>query len=1089
VTLVIEDAAGKRVRNLVSDTPFPAGKNTVWWDGTDDLGRDPEAARHGLYSIPARFVAPGRYRVRGITHAPIHLRYEFSVYTGGSPAWETEDGRGGWLANHTPPSAVLFVPGAEAAKSPAAPCPGGTVLVGSYVSEGGSGLAWLDLQGRKRFGQMWIGGVWTGATHLARDRGPKRVSGVYAYTGAAWEGGGFDGPKPELRLAELLTSEARAAAPRDGRFGKGWDRPLLTPNAPYQGILPQGASSSAGEQDPRYTFPDNAHTGLSGLAVYNARLVASLPKMNQLLWVDAARRRILGTCEVTDPRGVAFDSQGRLLVLSGTRLLRYEVGADPTHLASPTVLVGRGLEDPQGIALDAASRVFVSDWGRSHQVRLFSPEGRLLRAFGRPGEPKAGPYDALHMNHPKGVTVDGAGRLWVAEEDTQPKRVSVWNANGTLWRAFYGPSEYGGGGTLDPRDRSRFYYHGMEFRLDWKSGTNRLVSVYHRPGPRDLPMPDGYGVAGMPETPLYAHGRQYLTNCYTSNPTNGSGLAMLWLLQDGRARPVAALGGSANWSALKPLRSRAGWPVAPEAKLDDVMFAWSDLNGDGHLQPREVAFWRARCGGVTVMPDLSFLAARVDDRVVRFRPTGFSPKGAPLYAPAEGRVLLKGAQPPTSSGGDQALLCDDGRLVLTVGPEPFAPQSMGGGRGGKADWSYPSLWPGLHASHESPAPDRAGELIGTTRLLGGPVTPSAGQSGPLWAVNGNQGDVYLFTSDGLFVSELFRDVRSGKTWSMPEARRGMLLDGLTLHDENFWPSIARTSDGRVYLVDGARSSLVRVDGLETVRRLPVGWLTVSKEDLQRAREWQLQEEAKRQQSGPTEELRVALRGTAPVVDGKLEDWPDAQWAAIDTRGVGAFFDSKSKPFDVRAALAVAGDRLYAAYRTDDPALLRNSGDPIAPFKTGGALDLMLGTDPKADSGRRGPVEGDLRLLVTQVEGKTRAVLYRAVVPGTQRPVAFSSPWRTLTLDEVRDVSDQVRLAGAEGNYEFSVPLAALGLLPAPGLTLRGDVGILRGNGFQTVHRVYWHNKATGITSDVPSEAELTPQLWGTWRFEAPKESR
>ena len=26
--------------------------------------------------------------------------------------------------------------------------------------------------------------------------------------------------------------------------------------------------------------------------------------------------------------------------------------------------------------------------------------------------------------------------------------------------------------------------------------------------------------------------------------------------------------------------------------------------------------------------------------------------------------------------------------------------------------------------------------------------------------------------------------------------------------------------------------------------------------------------------------------------------------------------------------------------------------------------------------------------------------------------------------------------------------------------------------------VYWSNKATGITADVPSEAELTPGLWG-----------
>jgi hypothetical protein len=49
---------------------------------------------------------------------------------------------------------------------------------------------------------------------------------------------------------------------------------------------------------------------------------------------------------------------------------------------------------------------------------------------------------------------------------------------------------------------------------------------------------------------------------------------------------------------------------------------------------------------------------------------------------------------------------------------------------------------------------------------------------------------------------------------------------------------------------------------------------------------------------------------------------------------------------------------------------------------------------------------------------------------------------------------------------------------------QGDLGILRGNGFQTLQRVYWHNKSAGLVSDLASEAELTPQLWGTFEFKA-----
>ena len=374
-------------------------------------------------------------------------------------------------------------------------------------------------------------------------------------------------------------------------------------------------------------------------------------------------------------------------------------------------------------------------------------------------------------------------------------------------------------------------------------------------------------------------------------------------------------------------------------------------------------------------------------------------------------------------------------------------------------------------------------VIGTTRLLGDFVTPSSSDAGPLWCINGNQGNMYLFTVDGLFVAEFFRDVRRGPTWSMPVAKRGMLLNDLTLHDENFWPSITQTKDGKVYLLDGARSSLVRVDGLENIRRLPENKVSLSADDLVRARAYFVEAEAIRQRNQGRGTMKVALRKAAPEVDGLLDDWIGADWVDIDRSGVAAYFNSSSKAYDVRAAVAVSGDRLYAAFRTGDGSLLRNSGEiPNAVFKTGGALDLMIGADAGADEKRSRPVSGDTRLLITKRKNQTVATLYRAVVPGTADPVPFSSPWRTITLDRVEDVSAQVHLAGTNGNYEVSIPLAALGLKVQPGQRIKGDLGILRGNGFQTVQRVYWANKASAITADVPSEAELMPGLWGQWEF-------
>ena len=41
--------------------------------------------------IPEQPVPPGAYRVRGLYRKPLDLRYEFSIYNPGSPAWSTAD--------------------------------------------------------------------------------------------------------------------------------------------------------------------------------------------------------------------------------------------------------------------------------------------------------------------------------------------------------------------------------------------------------------------------------------------------------------------------------------------------------------------------------------------------------------------------------------------------------------------------------------------------------------------------------------------------------------------------------------------------------------------------------------------------------------------------------------------------------------------------------------------------------------------------------------------------------------------------------------------------------------------------------------
>jgi hypothetical protein len=1032
VTLVIDNDKGIRVRNLISAAWYPAGDNTVYWDGLDDWGRDRDAARHGVYYVPGKFVEPGKYRIRGLVRDSIKPFYEFATYSTGTPPWRTpDDHTGAWLANHTPPQAALFVPAAlSPVKEP-------VVLLGCYVTEGPDGLAWVDLDGKKRGGKAWIGGTWTAAPFLASDKGAKSATNIAAYTASVWETAKQSG-QAELRVNALtLTSKNDYGVQQIVK-------------------LPAGAMKN-----------DSIYEVIGGLAVHDGIAVVSLKKANKLLYIDVKQKKLIDSESVQSPRGLAFDAAGRLLVLSGGKLLR-----------NKEVLI-QSLPDPVAITFDARQRIYISDRGNSHTIKVFDENGKFITQIGKPGAPRTGPYDPLHMNNPAGIAIDSKEQLWVTEEEFLPKRVSVWSLDGRLIKAFYGPPKYGGGGTLDPKDTTAFYYvepgrGAMELSLDWKTGSTVVRNIFYRAG-NEL----AWRSAG-PELPLEHNGKRYFANCYNSSPTGGHVTGFLFIEKNGMVQPCAAMGKANTWDVLKEEQFKAGWPQGKA----EYFFIWSDTNNDGQTQMEEVSFTKGISGGITVMPDLSFCISRLGDKALRLPVTGFNKQGVPSWSLSNAELVATGVMPPASSGGDQLLAMNDGWAALTLGIAPFARESISGTKNGVAVWSYPNLWPGLHASHSAPLPENEGQIIGATRLLGGPMDLGK-RIGQLWAVNGNHGSVYFFTQDGLFVAALFDVMRKGKLWRMPVAYRNMPLDGISLGEENFWPGITKTNNGNVYLVDGARSSLVRLDGIGNIQRLPDAELVVSAEDMQKSRAWQLEAEVKRQKENNAKILSIGWLTQPPVVDGKPDEYAQCQWADIDKRGVKAYFNANTKPYNLVATAAVYGDRLYMMYKTGNEKLLQNTGEmPVALFKTGGALDLMIGADLTADSNRRKPVAGDSRLLVSMVNGKPQALLYKAVVPGTKERdrVPFTSPVQTIFFDKVEDVSKQIILAGNEGNYELSVPLEILGLKPVDGIRISADIGVLRGDNGQTTSRIYWSNKATGITADVPSEAMLTPYLWGKFEF-------
>ena len=275
VTLVIEGPDGKRVRNLVSQTPFEAGENVVWWDGLDDLGRDVDAAEHGLYHVPGELVEPGDYTVRGLVAPPIELTYEVSVDNAGSPPWPTADNTGGWGTNHTPPSCVAVCPPERNKLNKE------LIFIGSYVAEGGHGLFWVDLEGKKHGGLHWLGGHWTGAQTLAADVGPNADDGTAVYVVSGFQG--------EVRFVALDRNFEEVDL---GKFRVGPQE---------KGLM----------KDPAM---------VGDIAVHDQLIVASLINLGQLWVFDAQRKALLGKIDLDAPEALGFRPDGALLASSGDGL-------------------------------------------------------------------------------------------------------------------------------------------------------------------------------------------------------------------------------------------------------------------------------------------------------------------------------------------------------------------------------------------------------------------------------------------------------------------------------------------------------------------------------------------------------------------------------------------------------------------------------------------------------------------------------------------------------------------------------------------------------------------------------------------------
>jgi len=771
----------------------------------------------------------------------------------------------------------------------------------------------------------------------------------------------------------------------------------------------------------------NNHVG--GLACVGGLLYASYTQRNLLACFDATSGDLKATYPVTAPGMLAAHKDGVLVLISEGKLALFRDGKF-------TPMTGAHLDHPQGVAVDAAGGIYVANQGVLQNVSVFAADGVYQRSIGKTGgRPRIGNFDPTGMLCPTSLAIDAKGRLWVMETIDAPKRVSVWNTqDGRLEKEFFGGAHYSSHIWMDPEHADEIYCDNVLWKVDLNAQTWAPKSTIWRP--TDPNTPGLYGTHGNGFKMFTAkNGRQY---GWGTDVHLGTVLA----IREGNImKPLLAF----FWTyAPKPF---IGYPITSDTTKypDNGTFIWVDRNDDQQLQPDEIttANLTPECarryfrGFACVDADLNIWHSRGAVN----RPLRILDNGRPEYDFSKPEVTPVGPGMVNRAGA-----------LYTLSQDDESPEKVGYGKwspAGELQWGLLgfSNWP-TAISYPAQQP---GTLWGPTALLG--------EAGPFTGFNTYFGVAHLYTTDGVYVTKIFKDMRVVTD----------NFDANVISCENYNGCLVQPKGmNRYFFLGGDQDGRVtEVLGLETVKRLKGGAYIITEDDAKTvATAWAA--------------YRAGMTGiqTLTIAQGKA--------ALATARPVGRALDTR-RAFTAKAAYDATN--LYVAYTVDCPAKLVNDiPDPTLIFKGGNLIDIQMAVDPQADPKRKTPAPGDLRLLVTRQHDNTVAVLFRPKVAGfTGKPIILSSPVAQESFDAI-DVCDRITLTYAEvvGQPSFTavvtIPLDVLGWKPKAGTRIKMDLGYIYGNveGTQATARSYWSNNgfSANVLKDVPSESRLEPAAWG-----------
>lgn len=976
----------------------------------------------------------------------------------GTPPWPTADGKGDWLSDEGDPQAAAT--------------DGKWVFLAAPGSEKGWSVIAVDENGQRQWGLNLE--LYPRSTSLA-------VHGDCLYLlfcGPEFTkpAGRFDGTNAEGR-AILICMDKKTGAlmrfsrknprhrvatyPYTSRMAGMWDlfnEKRLSPET--YGGKPRYADIDFGE-------PANA----IGLAVTSKTVYCSMLFEDRLMAVNAETGAPEPDKDIPlkKPAGLHALDDNTLLAVSDGHLVKVDLKTKKAQ-----VVVREGLSSPHTPTTDRNGNIYVSDWGKSFQAKVFSPTGRFLRAIGKEGgRALLGKWGKHGMLVPRGIAVTDDGKLWVAEDDGLPRRVSVWDArSGTLLREYIGPTPYGGGSTFwgDKKDMSIVHTMGRRFKVDWKKKTYEVEAVELRRTSMFQPfVPDGSSSGGGIRQ-FIRDGREYVA----VSPGNKSALAILMRKGDTWV-PVAAMGGLHRWSTTDGTdedqwdsdigRHRMkNYRPAFFAGHQGDNYAWTDLNGNGLVEANEMTWMKSifrgdkyeknrqpefqTNWGQGIGPDWSIYMVGfcADCHIIdRFDVLGWTKDGAPIYDIGKFTEI---ANPKLPIGNiyvnDNNQVFAVGGLSGQLGRKPIEPGSttmLCLDRDGKELWRIAA------------EPQQRAKSLFASGIQGEFKLPSIGNVLATWHWWGNWRP-YFFTQDGLYVGTALTEGKFGPS-------------GLWDESLNYF---YQSANGTPHIVNGGNNAhhFLELKGLENGGRFEKDF-TITPEQAKLAAASIPDSDA-----APEEKIVVGMTwlDRAPVIDGQLDDWQMGTGVDLDD-GAGH-----------AATIALARDEnmLYlAAYVADDSPLLNKGANWQTLFISGDCVDLHLGTNPQASASRRGAEAGDVRLLLTVHEEKPVAVLYRPVVPGHKDKAIQLMAAHIDRIDMLKEA--QVAFTRGDSFYELeaAVPIKSLGLDPTTTAPLRGDVGVIFSDatGRDRVKRLYHYNQKTTMTADLTTEATLQPAEWGT----------